>query len=151
DVQPRSVLLAGERRAMLTDFGIAQAAAAGELTQVGTTIGSAAYMAPEQALGRTVGPGADIYGVGLLLYEMLTGQPPFGQGTPVEVAFRQVNEVPRPPNELRPGIPLLLEATVLRALEKDPAARFASAQDMLRALDGVPITAGAEETARMQT
>jgi serine/threonine-protein kinase len=151
DVKPQNVLVTGERRAMLTDFGIAQASAAGELTQVGTTIGSAAYMAPEQALGRPVGPPADIYGVGLLLYELLTGQPPFGTGTPVEVAFRQVNEVPRPPGELRPAIPPALESIVMKALEKDPAARFESAPAMLAALESVPLVAAGDETARMQT
>jgi serine/threonine protein kinase len=151
DVKPQNVLLTGEGRAMLTDFGIAQASTAGELTQVGTTIGSAAYMAPEQALGRPVGPATDIYGVGLLLYELLTGQPPFGTGTPVEVAFRQVNEVPRPPGELRSGIPQALESIVMKALEKDPAARFESAPAMLAALESVPLVAAGDETARMQT
>lgn len=151
DVKPQNVLVAPDGRAMLTDFGIAQAAAGGELTQVGMTVGSAAYIAPEQALGGRVGPPADIYGVGLLLYEMLAGQPPFGSGTPVEVAFRQVNETPRPPSDIRAGIPRQLEAIVLRALEKDPLQRYPTAEAMLQALEGVPLVASSDETTRMAT
>jgi serine/threonine-protein kinase len=139
DVKPQNVLLgrdggSGELSAKLTDFGIARMPAATQLTQLGTTIGTAAYVAPEQASGTVVGPAADLYGVGLLLYEMLTGRPPFEGDTPAAVLYRHVHEPPRPPSQLRPGLSPALEAVVMRALEKDPARRFASAEEMSQAL-----------------
>jgi len=144
DVKPQNVLLTGDGVVKLADFGIAHVAAQPELTQVGTTIGTAAYIAPEQATGASVGPAADLYGVGLLLYEMLTGRPPFVGGTPMEVAYRQVNEHPTSPRQLVPAVPAALDAVVMRALAKDPAARFPSAEAMLAALDA-PIPAPSSE------
>jgi hypothetical protein len=136
DVKPHNVLLGWDGVAKLTDFGIALAAAAVGLTQTGTTVGTAAYAAPEQVTGKTVGPPADVYGVGLLLYEMLTGRPPFGGGSVMELAWAHVNEQPTPPSELVDGVPAELDALVMRALAKDPTARFADAATMLGALEG---------------
>lgn len=150
DVKPQNVLLDADGVAKLTDFGIAHAPDAAETTQVGTTVGTAAYIAPEQATGGVVGPPTDVYGVGILLYEMLTGKPPFEGGTPFEVAYRQVNEAVPPPSRIAPSVPRDLEAVVLRALEKDPLSRFATAQEMASALAG-GFAVDVDSTQRMQT
>jgi serine/threonine-protein kinase len=150
DVKPQNVLLDGTGTAKLTDFGIAHGPDAVEMTQVGMTIGTAAYIAPEQATGGVVGPATDVYGAGILLYEMLTGRPPFEGGTPFEVAYRQVNEpVPRP-SSLAAGVPPDVEAIALKALEKDPLDRFGSAEEMSQALSrGFAVDVGT--TQPMQT
>ncbi|HEY3112000.1 MAG TPA: serine/threonine-protein kinase [Chloroflexota bacterium] len=134
DVKPQNVLLTRDGTAKLTDFGIAQGGAAAGLTQAGTTVGTALYMAPEQIQGGTVGPAADIYAVGVLLYEMLTGQPPFTGQSQVEVALHHLNDEPEPIGSRVDHVPPALEAAVMRALAKAPGDRFASAEDMLRAL-----------------
>ncbi|HEY3108693.1 MAG TPA: protein kinase, partial [Chloroflexota bacterium] len=100
DVKPQNVMIDREGHVELTDFGIAQAAEAAGLTQTGNTVGSAAYMAPEQARGEPVGPATDVYGAGLLLYEMLVGRPPFDGQALVQVLYRQLNEAPAPPSSL---------------------------------------------------
>jgi tRNA A-37 threonylcarbamoyl transferase component Bud32 len=150
DVKPQNVLLDAAGVAKLTDFGIVHAPDAIETTQVGMTVGTAAYIAPEQATGGLVGPATDVYGVGILLYEMLTGKPPFEGGTPFEVAYRQVNEPVPPPSQVARGVPADLEAIVLRALQKDPLARFGSAQQMADALAG-GFAVDVDSTQRMQT
>ncbi|HEV8635392.1 MAG TPA: protein kinase, partial [Chloroflexota bacterium] len=135
DVKPHNVLLGWDGSVKLTDFGIAGSAASVGLTQTGTTVGTAAYAAPELVSGGVTGPPTDVYGAGMLLYEMLVGHPPFQGGTLIELAYRHVHEPPRPPSELVEGVPPALEALIERALAKDPAARFAAADDMLRALE----------------
>jgi tRNA A-37 threonylcarbamoyl transferase component Bud32 len=150
DVKPQNVLLDRTGVAKLTDFGIAHAPDAIETTQVGMTVGTAAYIAPEQATGGLVGPATDVYGVGILLYEMLTGKPPFEGGTPFEVAYRQVNEAVPPPSRVARGVPADLEAIVMRALQKDPLARFSSAQAMADALAG-GFAVDVDATQAMQT
>jgi serine/threonine protein kinase len=135
DVKPQNVLLTETHQAKVTDFGIAHfnAASAG-LTETGTALGTAAYMAPEQASGQEVTAATDLYSVGVMLYEMLTGRMPFPGDNPVQVMYRHVNELPPPPRTLNARIPVALEAIVLRALSKDPADRFASAREMRQAL-----------------
>ncbi|HUZ00672.1 MAG TPA: protein kinase, partial [Thermomicrobiaceae bacterium] len=143
DVKPQNVLLAPNGTAKLTDFGIARGADGG-LTETGVALGTAAYMAPEQAVGAPLGPPADLYAVGVLLFELLTGQLPFPGDNPVQVLYQQVHVVPPRPRGLNPAIPVWLEAVVLRALAKDPARRYGDAASLARALAGDG--AAAEET-----
>jgi serine/threonine-protein kinase len=134
DLKPQNVLIDGEGRARVADFGIARAGAS-EITQTGSVLGTAQYLSPEQAQGLPVTPASDLYSVGVMLYEALTGQVPFEGDSAVTVALKLVSERARPPSELNPEVPRALDAVVLRALAKDPANRFASADEFLHALD----------------
>jgi eukaryotic-like serine/threonine-protein kinase len=134
DLKPQNVLVDAEGRARVTDFGIARAGAS-EITATGSVLGTAQYLSPEQAQGLDVQATSDIYSVGVMLYEALTGRVPFDAETPVAVALKQVSEQPRPPSALNPRVSPALEAVVLRALAKDPANRFQSADEFIRALD----------------
>ena len=130
-----------EVRPVITDFGIAHAHGA-ELEDAVTgsrAVGTPEYMAPEQVTGGAVGPAADVYALGIVLYEMLTGHTPFGGGTPFQVALRRVQERPRPPREAVPGLEPRWNEAVLRCLEVDPADRFARAQELVQFLEtGIP-------------
>jgi beta-lactam-binding protein with PASTA domain/tRNA A-37 threonylcarbamoyl transferase component Bud32 len=134
DLKPQNVLVDGEGRARVSDFGIARAGAS-EITQTGSVLGTAQYLSPEQAQGLPVTAASDIYSIGVLLYEALTGRVPFEGDSPVTVALKQVSERPRPPSELNPQVSRALDAVVLKALAKDPANRFASVEEFERALD----------------
>jgi beta-lactam-binding protein with PASTA domain/tRNA A-37 threonylcarbamoyl transferase component Bud32 len=134
DLKPQNVLVDAEGRARVTDFGIARAGAS-EITQTGSVLGTAQYLSPEQAQGLPVTAASDIYSIGVLLYEALTGQVPFEADSPVTVALKQVSERPRPPSELNPQVSRALDAVVLKALAKDPANRFTSAEEFEQALD----------------
>lgn len=134
DLKPQNVLVDSEGRARVTDFGIARAGVS-EITQTGSVLGTAQYLSPEQAQGLPVTATSDIYSIGVLLYEALTGRVPFEAESPVTVALKQVSERPRPPSELNPAVSRALDAVVLKALAKDPANRFASAEEFLAALD----------------
>jgi len=134
DLKPQNVLVDSQGRARVTDFGIARAGVS-EITQTGSVLGTAQYLSPEQAQGLEVTAVSDVYSVGVMLYEALTGRVPFEAETPVAVALMQISEQPRPPSQLNPQISPALDAVVLRALAKDPAHRFASAEEFLRALD----------------
>ncbi len=134
DLKPQNVLVDAEGRARVTDFGIARAGVS-EITQTGSVLGTAQYLSPEQAQGLPVTAASDIYSIGVLLYEALTGRVPFEADSPVTVALKQVSERPRPPSELNPAVSRALDAVVLKALAKDPANRFASAEEFLAALD----------------
>ena len=134
DLKPHNVLVDGEGRARVTDFGIARAGAS-EITQTGSVLGTAQYLSPEQAQGFEVTATSDLYSIGVILYEALTGRVPFEADTAVAIALKQVSEQPRPPSELRPQVPPALDAVVLKALAKDPANRFQTADEFLRALD----------------
>ena len=134
DLKPQNVLVDAEGRARVTDFGIARAGVS-EITQTGSVLGTAQYLSPEQAQGLPVTAASDIYSIGVLLYEALTGHVPFEAESPVAVALKQVSERPRPPSELNPSVSRALDAVVLKALAKDPANRFASAEEFLEALD----------------
>jgi serine/threonine-protein kinase len=148
DVKPQNVLLDGQGHARLADFGIAQAADAISLTQTGTVLGTAQYMAPEQARGRGTTPVSDIYSLGIVLYELATGKPPFDGGPPLAIALRQVEEAPRLPRELNPNLPPQLEAVILKALAKAPADRFQSAAELAEAL-AATLQPAREPTARV--
>jgi serine/threonine-protein kinase len=134
DLKPQNVLVDAEGRARVTDFGIARAGVS-EITQTGSVLGTAQYLSPEQAQGLPVTAASDIYSIGVLLYEALTGRVPFEAESPVSVALKQVSERPQPPSELNPAVSRALDAVVLKALAKDPANRFASADEFLAALD----------------
>ena len=149
DLKPQNVLVDAEGRARVTDFGIARAGAS-EITQTGSVLGTAQYLSPEQAQGLPVTAASDIYSIGVMLYEALTGRVPFEADSPVTVALKQVSERPRPPSEVNPAVSRALDAVVLKALAKDPSNRFASAEEFLAALDvgrGRPQAAGLGDTA----
>src|SRR5688500_12380441 len=130
DVKPGNVLISPTGQVKVTDFGIARAVSTQEnLTQTGTVMGTATYFSPEQARGEPVDPRSDVYSLGIVLYEMLTGKPPFAGDSPVAVAYKHVQETPVPPRELDPSLPSSLEAVTLKALAKNPANRYASADD----------------------
>jgi serine/threonine-protein kinase len=133
DLKPHNVIIDEEGRARVTDFGIARAGAS-DMTLTGSIMGTAQYLSPEQAQGYSVSASSDLYSIGVILYELLTGAVPFEGETAVAVAFKQVSAEPRPPSELNPAIPLSLDAVVLRALAKDPAARYADADELIAAL-----------------
>jgi eukaryotic-like serine/threonine-protein kinase len=138
DLKPQNVLVDREGRARVVDFGIARAGAS-EITQTGSVLGTAQYLSPEQAQGLETGATSDLYSIGVLLYECLTGQVPFEADSPVAVALKQISEPPRRPSELNPHIPPALDAVVLRALAKDPANRFQSADEFIAALDAAEV------------
>ncbi|MCW2925320.1 MAG: hypothetical protein JWM98_2724 [Thermoleophilia bacterium] len=136
DVKPHNMLLDGRGALKVTDFGIARTEDAGQtLTEVGTVVGTARYLSPEAARGERVGPASDVYALGVVLYELVTGQAPFLGSTPVEVALRQVQDDPIAPHRLAPGIDPRLEHVILRALDKDPARRPANGDEFAAALD----------------
>ena len=147
DIKPHNILITPEGRVKVTDFGIARAASTATLTQTGTVIGSVHYFSPEQARGEPVGPASDLYSLGVVLYEMLTGTVPFRGDSPIAVAIKHLQEEPVPPRQLVPSIPAWLEAVVLKALAKDPAKRYVSAEEMAQDLawraDSEPATLGA--------
>jgi beta-lactam-binding protein with PASTA domain/predicted Ser/Thr protein kinase len=133
DLKPHNVIIDEEGRARVTDFGIAKAGAS-DMTLTGSIMGTAQYLSPEQAQGYTVSGRSDLYAVGIILYELLTGHVPFDGETAVAIAFKQVSAEPRPPSESQPGLPPALDAVVLRALAKDPERRFADAEEFIAAL-----------------
>ncbi len=149
DLKPHNVILDEEGRARVTDFGIARAGAS-DMTMTGSIMGTAQYLSPEQAQGYNVSSASDLYSVGVILYELLTGVVPFEGETAVAIAFKQVSATPRAPSELQHGIPASLDAVVLRALAKDPAARYADADELIAALqrerEALPVHAGAPVT-----
>jgi eukaryotic-like serine/threonine-protein kinase len=136
DLKPHNVILDEEGRAKVTDFGIARAGAS-DMTLTGSIMGTAQYLSPEQAQGHAVSQASDLYAVGIVLYELLTGAVPFDGETAVTIALKQVSVAPLPPSVLAPGVPAELDAVVLRALAKDPAARFASADEFIASLEHV--------------
>ena len=150
DIKPHNVLIGAEGRVKVTDFGIARSGAS-QMTEVGSIIGTAQYLSPEQARGAPVDQTSDLYSAGVVLYEMLTGQVPFTSDTPLEIAMKHLSEVPRPPSEHRPEIPHDLDSIVLRALAKDPSERYQSAEemdaDLARVAEGLPVDPETEEAA----
>jgi len=133
DLKPHNVLLDDEGRARVTDFGIARAGAS-DMTLTGSIMGTAQYLSPEQAQGHAVGATSDLYSVGVVLYELLTGVVPFEGETAVAIAFKQVAAEPRAPSALNPAVSGGLDAIVLRALAKDPDRRFSDADEFRAAL-----------------
>ncbi len=136
DLKPHNVLVDAEGRTKVTDFGIAKAGAS-DMTETGSIMGTAQYMSPEQAQGLAVTPRSDLYAIGVLLYELLVGHPPFDGESAVSIALKQVSEPPVPPGRLVAGVPPELDAVVLHALAKDPDGRFADADEFIAALEEV--------------
>jgi serine/threonine protein kinase/formylglycine-generating enzyme required for sulfatase activity len=139
DIKPANVLMPSSDWPMLADFGIAKLMNDNQqrLTVPGLIVGTAAYMAPEQATGQAIDARTDIYASGVMLYEMLTGQVPFDADTPMGVLTKHVYEPPPPPRAINPDLPTPVEAAILRAVEKDPNARYQSAAAMAAELDRV--------------
>jgi serine/threonine-protein kinase len=145
DVKPANIMLTPSGEVKVMDFGIARAGAGDSLTATATVLGTASYLSPEQAQGEPVDHRSDIYSLGVVLYEALTGSPPFQADSPVAVAYKHVREPPTHPTQIVPEIPPDLEAVVLKAMAKNPGNRYASAQEMRedleRYLAGRPVLA----------
>ena len=138
DVKPGNILLAKDGTVKVTDFGIARAwDDSQELTRTGAVMGTATYFSPEQAQGAPADERSDVYALGVVLYEMLTGRPPFMGDSPMSVAFQHVSTEAPPPSSLNPDVPKSLDAVVAKALRKDPAGRYQSAEEMRQDLVSV--------------
>jgi serine/threonine protein kinase len=138
DVKPQNVLIGIDGSIKLTDFGIVSVykdANAERLTTSGMTLGTVQYFAPEQAQGEIVSPAADVYALGIVMYEMLTGHPPFDGNSLVVVAMQHIQDQPVPPGQFNPSIPAALEEIILRCLEKVPGTRFPDGSQLARALE----------------
>src|SRR5262245_2105488 len=148
DIKPHNIVVGSDGRLKVTDFGIARSGAS-QMTEAGSIVGTAQYLSPEQARGARVDPRSDIYSLGIVLYEMLTGHVPFTGDTAVEIAMKHLSEVPEPPSKLRPDVPHDLDAVVMRALAKDPEQRYGSAEemdaDLARVARGVSVSQKTEE------
>jgi len=150
DIKPQNILVSPDGELKVTDFGIARAVDDLQMTQTGMIVGTAHYLSPEQASGQTITPAADLYAVGVVLFEMLTGRLPFDGEQPVAIALKHVNEDPPALSIVNPMVPADLEAVVMRALAKAPEDRFADAEEFVAALQGVRhrILSGAPEPER---
>jgi eukaryotic-like serine/threonine-protein kinase len=149
DIKPHNVLVDGDGRVKVTDFGIARAGTS-QMTEAGSIVGTAQYLSPEQARGGEIDPRSDLYSLGVVLYELLTGKTPFDGETPVEIAMKHLSNAPKPPSKLRSDVPPELDKIVLRALAKDPNDRYQSADEMEADLDrvarGAPVSAATAAT-----
>src|SRR5258706_5335110 len=147
DIKPGNVMLTQTGQVKVMDFGIARALASGAstMTQTSAVIGTAQYLSPEQARGESVDARSDVYATGCVLFELLTGHPPFVGDNPVSVAYQHVREDPLPPSESNRDVPPDIDAVALKALAKNPLNRYQSALDMrndlLRAAAGRPVLA----------
>jgi eukaryotic-like serine/threonine-protein kinase len=158
DIKPGNILLAEDGTVKVTDFGIARAVGNETVTRTAAVLGTAAYLSPEQAQGLEVDARSDLYSLGVVLYESLTGRQPFVGDSAVTVAYQHVQEPPRPPREWEPSVSTGAEAITMRALAKNPANRYQHAdemrEDLLNARVGNPVAApavlSADETALLQ-
>ena len=145
DVKPQNALIAPDGRVKVTDFGIARALELEGLTQTGTVLGTSEYVAPEQARGELVGPATDIYALGVVLFELLAGEVPFGGDSFVAIAMRHVNDPVPSIRARRPDVPWRLDSAVARALAKRPADRFPAMAALVTELEACLAAAGGAE------
>jgi serine/threonine-protein kinase len=148
DIKPHNIVVNPDGRLKVTDFGIARSGAS-QMTEAGSIVGTAQYLSPEQARGAPVDPRSDLYSLGIVMYEMLTGRVPFTGDAPVEIAMKHLSAVPDPPSKTREEVPHDLDAVVMRALAKDPDHRYASAEemdaDLARVARGLAVSRKTEE------
>lgn len=135
DLKPQNVMIDDEWNVKVTDFGIAHNPVDGDITQTGQMVGTAQYISPEQAQGKPVSSSSDLYSVGVVLFEMLTGKVPFDGDSSVAIALKHINEPPPRPTSIVPTIPPPLEAVVVKAMAKSPVERYASADEFTAALE----------------
>lgn len=145
DIKPHNIFITNLGQVKVMDLGIARVGTGNGMTQTGMVMGTPQYISPEQAQGLSVDGRSDIYSLGVVLYEMVTGKVPFDDPNPMTVAYKQVKEEPLPPSALVPDVPPALEAIIMKAMAKNPANRYQTAQemkaDLLRFLDGLPVSA----------
>lgn len=134
DIKPHNIILTKNNRIKVTDFGIARAVTSTTMTNSGTVLGSVHYFSPEQARGISIGSQSDIYSLGVVLYEMLTGSVPFSGETPISIALKHLQEPPKPLTEVNQTIPPLVEAIVLKAMSKELSARYLDISEMIHDL-----------------
>src|ERR1700731_2175032 len=164
DVKPGHILITSDAQVKVTDFGIAQAMSSERrLAEAGPVMGTATYFSPEQAEGAAVDGRSDVYAIGVVMYEMLVGRPPFIGDTPLEVSTQHVHGTVTPPTQINASVPRDLEAIVMKALSKQPELRYPTADelraDLLRFVDGQPVHAagavgaffGSDSTQMVQT
>jgi serine/threonine-protein kinase len=156
DIKPQNIIIDSDGRVKVTDFGIARAGSASTMTEAGSILGTAHYLSPEQAQGQPVEAASDLYSLGVVMYEMVTGKLPFDGDNPVTIAMQHVHDVPAPPRSIVPDVPPNLEAVILRALGKKPTDRYLTAQafldDLRRVQQGQDVSAPAmfvEEATRV--
>lgn len=141
DIKPHNILITEDGRVKVTDFGIARAASAATVTHTGTIVGSVHYFSPEQARGEVTNEQSDLYSLGIILYEMVTGSLPYDGESPISIALKHMNEEPKPPSQINPAVAKNLEHVILRAIAKYPSERYANAQefkqDLIRVAQGL--------------
>ena len=140
DVKPGNIMLDDQDRAFLSDFGIAQTSESTRLTTTGMAMGTPEYMAPEQCEGKALDAQCDIYSLGIVLFEMVTGKPPFMGHNPLSIAYQQVHEVPPLVSKMRSDVPPILEIIIAKCLKKDQAERYKSINELLLDMDGIPVS-----------
>ena len=137
DIKSQNILVNEELVAKVTDFGIARASTNSTITMTGNTIGSVHYFSPEQAKGQHTDEKSDIYSLGIVMYEMVTGRLPFDADTPVSVALKQIQEIPIAPIQYDKEMPIAVNDIIIKALQKEPRLRYQSATEMLKDLQAV--------------